>query len=55
MKEEEEDFYYIDSGQWVCYEDIGALRCHSHADDYLLAYLDHDIEMMMTVVEEDEI
>lgn len=51
---EEEDLYYIDFGQLVC-EDTGALRCHSHADDYLLAYLDHDIEMMMTVVEEDEI
>ena len=52
---EEEDLYYIDFGQLVCYEDVGALRCHSHADDYyLLVYLDHDIEMMMTV-EEDEI
>ena len=51
---EEEDLYYIDFGQLVCYEDVGALRCHSHVDDYLLAYLDHDIEMMMTV-EEDEI
>ena len=50
---EEEDLYYIDY-QLVCYEDTGALRCHSHADDYVLAYLDHDIEMMMTV-EEDEI
>ena len=52
---EEEDLYYIDFGQLVCYEGVGALRCHSHADDYLLAYLDHDIEMMTTVEIEDEI
>ena len=50
---DEEDLYYIDY-QMVCYEDIGALHRHSHADYYLLAYLDHDIEMM-TVEIEDEI